>query len=104
MLGRLGPWPIWDMERLNKSPGHRAQRIAVASSAGVWMYRSDDLETAPRLLEGHTGHVWSVAFSPNGSLLASSSNDKTVRLWNVRTGQTITTLEGHDGSVNSVAF
>jgi WD40 repeat protein len=39
-----------------------------------------------RTLAGHSNCVWSVAFSPNGKILASESYDKTIRLWNVTTG------------------
>jgi WD40 repeat protein len=55
-------------------------------------------------LEGHTGWVRAVAFSPDGLLLASASGDGTVRLWNPSTGQEVQKLEGHTGWVSAVAF
>jgi len=57
-----------------------------------------------RTFEGHTNLVNSVAFSPDGRLLASGSYDKTIRLWDVATGREVRTLEGHNGYVFSVAF
>ncbi len=53
---------------------------------------------------GHTYTVWSVAFSPNGKILASGSGDRTIKLWNVETGQEIKSLTGHSGWVYSAAF
>jgi WD40 repeat protein len=48
-----------------------------------------------RTLKGHTKTVRSVAFSPDGRLLASGSDDGTVKLWEVATGSLVRTLEGH---------
>jgi len=57
-----------------------------------------------RTFSGHTGPVYSVAFSPNGKLLASGSADNTIKLWDIATGQEVRTLSGHSGPVYSVVF
>ncbi|MDY6783601.1 MAG: NB-ARC domain-containing protein [Cyanobacteriota bacterium] len=55
---------------------------------------------------GHTNWVRSVAFHPQKNLLASGSNDSTVRLWKLDSEECecIATLEGHTDQVWSVAF
>jgi WD40 repeat protein len=56
-----------------------------------------------RTLSGHTVAI-SGAFSPDGRLLATASDDKTVRLWDPATGKPLRTLVGHTGLVTGVAF
>ena len=46
----------------------------------------------------------SVAFSPNGKLLASGSLDSTLKLWRIQDGSLVRTLDGHTASVTSVVF
>ncbi|MDF2441161.1 MAG: hypothetical protein JWN98_2145 [Abditibacteriota bacterium] len=57
-----------------------------------------------RKLQAHSGGVNAIAFSPDGTLLCSGSDDKTVRLWRVKDGKLIHTFKGHKAKVNSVHF
>lgn len=57
-----------------------------------------------RRFEGHMKGVRSVAFSPDGHLALSGSEDKTVRLWDVATGRELRRFEGHTDEVTIVAF
>lgn len=55
-------------------------------------------------LKGHSDWIRSLAFSPDGQAIVSGSNDKTVRLWNVETGQLIYLLTEHKDRVKSVGI
>ena len=63
------------------------------------------VQTTPlKTLVGHQSSVNSVAFSPDGSLLASGSDDNTVKLWVISTGQELRSLTGHIWPVFAVSF
>src|SRR5256885_14687510 len=53
---------------------------------------------------GHTDSIYSVAYSPDGRLLASGGVDSTIKLWDAATGAELRALRGHTSSVWSVAF
>jgi roadblock/LC7 domain-containing protein len=56
------------------------------------------------VLEGHSGWVRAVVFSPDGQLVASASDDRTVRVWETATGACRSVLEGHSSLINAVVF
>ncbi|ORX95176.1 WD40-repeat-containing domain protein [Clohesyomyces aquaticus] len=55
-------------------------------------------------LEGHSGSVNSVVFSPDSTRLASGSSDKTVKIWDASSGACLSTLKGHSSIVYLVVF
>jgi serine/threonine protein kinase len=66
-------------------------KIVLEHILGSWFY-------------GHSDTVWSVAISPDGQSLVSGSNDKTIKVWNLKTGKEIHTISGHSSAVTSVVI
>jgi WD40 repeat protein len=64
----------------------------------------DGTEGACIALEGHTGFVNDLAFSPDYKCLVLSSDDRTIKLCNFRTSRCIQTFTGHADQVKSISF
>ena len=56
-----------------------------------------------RTLSGHSSSVNAIALTPDGKNVISGSLDKTIKIWDLVTGQEKFTLEGHSDSVNAIA-
>ena len=104
-IARLGKGGVSYRDRgIAFSPDGR--HLAVATSMGVWLYDAETFDELT-LLTGHKEEVTVVAFSPDGTKLASGSGfhfPGILKLWNVETGQTIDTFQAEGGSTDSVSF
>jgi WD40 repeat protein len=81
--------------------------LAVGINNAISLRSADSLDefTPPRRLQGHTGQVFALGWSPDSKLLASGAiDDNSIRLWSSSDGQLVRQLEGHTGWIRSVAF
>jgi WD40 repeat protein len=53
---------------------------------------------------GHHDSIYAIAISPDGKTLATGSYDRTIQLWNAKTGENLKSLTGHNGPVNGLSF
>ncbi|MDE0681331.1 MAG: sigma-70 family RNA polymerase sigma factor, partial [Candidatus Poribacteria bacterium] len=90
-----------DINRIRFSPD--GNELAVASSIGIWMY-SVDTGAELALLTGHTAQIHELVFSPDGNILASTGNDRTLRLWDTDTGQQLMVLSDGRNLSEPLAF
>jgi WD40 repeat protein/transcriptional regulator with XRE-family HTH domain len=120
---------LWDVETgqcLKTLAGHTNRVYSVAWSPNGQTIASGSFDASVRLwdvesgqcsktLSGHTKQVYAIAWSPippltplnkggEGGIVASGSGDRTIRLWDVRTGQCLRTLLGHENWVYAVAW
>jgi WD40 repeat protein len=91
--GRLGEIAV--------SSDNATMAFATGTNISVWDLPTSNLET---MLHGHTNPVTSLTFSPDGSILVSGADDKTLRLWDVRLGKPLGTFTGHEDAITDVAF
>jgi WD40 repeat protein len=77
--------------------------LATASNQDIALWNLDSGEQQARF-QKHDDIVNALAFSPDGQLLASGGDDRTVILWDLQSGKARRTLKGHEQTVTSLAF
>ncbi|KAI0474723.1 WD40-repeat-containing domain protein [Xylaria cf. heliscus] len=86
-------------------PGFRKRRSDLLRTGFPWLSSTPTVELGTALvLDGHTDWVRSCAFSTDGRLLASASDDNTIRFWDPLTGTLQATLKGFDSWPRRVRF
>ena len=90
-----------DAKRLAFSPDGT---ILASTSSGIKLWDVQTKQNIITLKEWDWDPISSLAFSPDGTMLASASKDNTIKLWDLKTNQIITALEGHKEQVSSLAF
>ena len=118
--GGTQPAEVWDlrsMRRLSVFPGRndidnvpfipRSRTLVVAGRTKPRIWRLDP-PSSPDALRGHTDEAWSAAFSPDGKLLATGSDDtdehETIKLWDPASGRQLAGWNAHTATVASLAF
>jgi WD40 repeat protein len=93
-----------DGQRLATAQEDRTVRLHGVRDLGRAAREKSANGELPIALRGHRSRVVSVAFSPDGQLLASGSEDRTIRIYRASTGEVEAVLRGHRDGVRSVAF
>lgn len=80
--------------------------LAVGSNTGIVTIHNLPDGNATRRLHAHRGEVWAVSFSPDRSVLATSSRDEPdgIKLWATESWEVLQTLRGHVGAVFDCTF
>jgi WD40 repeat protein len=81
---------IWDVAKIPDF----SEKSGICQQSGICTHT----------LTGHQQPVSSIAFSPDGQQLVSSSFDKTIKLWDINNGKCLKTLLGHNSRIWTVAF
>lgn len=116
-LGILGCWTVesgemaWSqvekrvggMSAVDPSPD--GESIASATETGlVIIRRSSDGHRVDTFGDREYGSIHDIRFTPDGRLIAVAGEDKTIGLWDVRTGKSVHRFQGHADGVLAVAF
>ena len=97
---KLQPTTVTSKPPLKGTPESPTAQAGTTSTLPPQMQKWRCIQT----LTGHTDIVYSIAISRDREILASASADKTIKIWQLNTGQELHTLWGHTHAVLSIAI
>jgi WD40 repeat protein/serine/threonine protein kinase len=109
-VGMLLTQAAWEQHQvdhfLQLLEDYRPRKVGDEDFRGFeWFYWQQQLHRGHVTLKGHTGDVWSVAFSGDGKRIVSASpGDQTVKVWDAHTGQELLSLKTRMGTFYCAAF
>ena len=93
------------LERYQKAIDPKGERLVSGSDDNTMVMWQPKQSNKPiQKLTGHQGLIIQVAFSPDGFYFASASFDKSIKLWEGKTGKFITSFRGHVSSVYQISW
>ena len=78
--------------------------IATGSSDRTVRLWDNVTGTQVRLMTGHKGQIYSLAFSVEGRFLASAGSDFKIMLWDLAHGHLLASLSGHSSTIYALCF
>lgn len=98
----------WDQNQIHRLAEVLEAQIPRAGQEDLrtfeWHYWRRLVRSGHFTLTGHTGAIWTVAYSPDGKWLASAGDDRTIKFWDVATRRQVVSLNGHTQGVTCLAF
>ncbi|KAL5659777.1 hypothetical protein ACJX0J_026902, partial [Zea mays] len=87
---------VWDMSKIGQPAKISSSQNENGCSHGEHISTLDEGKRTYTLFQGHSGPVYSAAFSPFGDFLLSSSSDLTIRLWSTKLNANLVCYKGHN--------
>lgn len=105
--GVLMTWRKGHLARKDSVHAGAVTALAVSNDSKDWLTAGGDLlirHGSLTMPKKHTGPITALAYSPDGAWACSGSGDRSVKTWNLKSGQEIATITGHSEGVNAVAI
>jgi WD40 repeat protein/transcriptional regulator with XRE-family HTH domain/predicted transcriptional regulator len=114
--GKLSLWSLENHNLITELEVHKnwIRMIAFSSDGKFLATGSEDTTiglldfennlSCSKILQGHTSRVWSLAFNTDNTFLVSVSDDQSLKFWNIKTGNCLTTFQGYTCKVRSVVY